>query len=70
MTDELNCPNVSGFLLYEAEEVINNAGFAINRIIETSPPKEIKGSIQDSYRVIRLMQINDKSCDLLVCRPL
>jgi len=70
MLNEGVCPNISGFLLSDARLILDKSGFKINKIVETSPPKQIKGEIEESFRVIKITQYNGKTCDLLVCRPL
>jgi hypothetical protein len=70
MMNQTSYPDVSGLLLVDARLLLDKAGVIINNVIETSPPKNIKGEIEDGFRVIRVTRIDDKTCDLLVCRPL
>ena len=70
MINQTSYPDVSGLFLSEAELKLDKAGITINKVIETSPPKNVKGEIEDGFRVIRITKYDNKTCDLLVCRPL
>lgn len=70
MLNKSICPDVSGFLLKDARAVLEESGIRVNKITETSPPKAVKGEVDDNFRVIRVMEYNGKTCDLLVCKPL
>lgn len=70
MMDQASFPDVSGLLLCDARLLLDGAGIIINKVIETSPPKNLKGEIENGFRVIRVTKYDNKTCDLLVCRPL
>ena len=70
MISQTSFPDVSGLLLGDAKLMLDKVGITINKVIETSPPKNIKGEIEDGFRVIRITKYDNKTCDLLVCRPL
>lgn len=70
MINQTSFPDVSGLLLGDARLLLDEARITINNIIETSPPKNIKGDIEDGFRVIRITKHDNKTCDLLVCKPL
>jgi hypothetical protein len=70
MINQTSFPDVAGLLLGDARLLLDEAGIIINNIIETSPPKNIKGDIEDGFRVIRITKCDNRTCDLLVCKPL
>ena len=63
-------PDVVGFTLGEARGVLDNSGVSITAVRITAPPKEITAEYDDSFRVLRLNIIGDKSIELLICKPL
>lgn len=65
----MQIPDVAGFTLGEAIELINRTGLNIRHVRVTAPPRLKHGGYNESYRVIKLETVNRKEIDLLVCNP-
>ncbi len=59
-----------GFTLGDARKTALADGYTIDSIQITAPPKLQITEFDDSYRVLRVCIINDKSLKLLICKPL
>ncbi|HHV98138.1 MAG TPA: hypothetical protein GXX36_00960 [Clostridiaceae bacterium] len=66
MTQKVDCPDVSGFTLGEARAFLKNAGFEISSITTTSPPRRRHTDYNDSFRVLRINNIEGTKVELLV----
>jgi hypothetical protein len=66
----MNVPDVIGYYLYEAKEILELAGINISSIKVTAPPRALDKEFDDSYRIIWQDSKNLKNIDLLVCKPL
>ena len=65
----MQIPDVMGFTLGEARGIMDAAGTTISSIIVTAPPKDICKDYDDSFRIVRLKAIGEKTVELLVCKP-
>lgn len=62
--------SVIGFTLGEARLKLNEEGKRIGCIRVTSPPKADHMEIDDSFRVISVMDKGEEGIMLIVCKPL
>ena len=68
MTQEIDCPDITGFTLGEARVSLINAGFEISRIITTFPPRQRDANYNDSFRVLRINSVEGARVELLVSK--
>jgi hypothetical protein len=66
----MNVPDVIGYYLGDAKEILALADIYINSIKVTAPPRALDKEFDDSYRIIWQDSKNLKTIDLLVCKPL
>lgn len=59
-----------GYTLGEALKQIQEEGYKVIDISITAPPKMNITEYDDSFRVLRVNQNDDKSLTLLICKPL
>jgi hypothetical protein len=62
--------DVVGLQLGDAKQILDSMNIEVGSIIVTSPPRERSGEYDDSYRVIRATEVEEKKVKLLVCKPL
>lgn len=62
--------DVTGFKLGEARKILDDCNIKINSVKVTAPPKGEKDNFDDSFRVIKVIEIGHNAVDLLVCKPL
>lgn len=66
----MNIPDVAGYTLGDARVLLENAGVEILEIEITSPPKHKLDAYEENFRVIRVQKLDNKSVNLLICKPL
>ncbi len=66
----MNIPDVSGFVLKDALEILKISGICVKNISPICPPKQRTGEYHDFYRVVRVKKNDDETVELLVCKPL
>ncbi len=64
------CNSLIGYTVGDAVKAAGNMGYTIDGILISSPPKMSITEYDDSFRVIRVKTLNNKSLNLLVCKPL
>ncbi|MGI6778291.1 MAG: hypothetical protein ACOX7R_09855 [Acetivibrionales bacterium] len=65
----MNIPDVTGFTLGEAKELIENAGMEIISISLTAPPRCRINGVDDACRVVRIRECEEGKIELIVCNP-
>lgn len=61
---------IIGFTLKDAKIIISNIGKKIRAIKLTSEPKSDPMEIEDSFRVVNVVNEDEENCILIVCKPL
>ncbi|WP_024833904.1 hypothetical protein [Ruminiclostridium josui] len=64
------CNSLIGYTVGDALKAAEYRGYSIDGISISSPPKMSITEYDDSFRVIRAKAINNKSLNILVCKPL
>ncbi len=64
------CNSLIGYTVGDALKSADNMGYTIDGIFISSPPKVNITEYDDSFRVIRVKNLNNKSLNILVCKPL
>jgi ribosomal protein RSM22 (predicted rRNA methylase) len=62
-------PDVSGFRLDKAQEILGRSGVENIIVQVTEPPKSIERSCNNASRVVRQEVAGDGTVRLLVCNP-
>lgn len=65
----MDIPDIIGFQLMEASELLVRAGFNIRDIKVVTPPRDTSGYYDDTYRVIRHQRLDGNNVILHVCKP-
>ncbi|HHW32091.1 MAG TPA: hypothetical protein GXX20_10545 [Clostridiaceae bacterium] len=65
----MGIPDIIGFTVEDAIDLLLDSGFVIHKIETTSPPREKSSEYHDFYRVVRIRHIGDNKVELLVCNP-
>lgn len=63
----MNIPDIVGFTLGRARELLENNGITIADISVTAPPRGRGGAYGDYSRIVRLEAVGEKRAALLVC---
>ncbi len=63
----MNIPDVAGFRLDEAEDILKEHGVCDYDILVTKPPKAPEAEYNGNYRVIRLQYDKKGLLKLLIC---
>lgn len=66
----LELPDIAGYTIKDAMSILNNSGWTVNNILIVKPPRDVIEQYDDSFRIIKVQKILDKSLNLLVCKPL
>ncbi|AEY65676.1 hypothetical protein [Clostridium sp. BNL1100] len=64
------CNSLIGYTVGDAMKAADDRGYSIDGIFISSPPKMSITEYDDSFRVIRVKTLNNKSLNILVCKPL
>ncbi len=64
------CNSLIGYTVGDALKAAGDRGYPVDGIFISSPPKINITEYDDSFRVIRVKTLNNKSLNLLVCKPL
>ncbi len=64
------CNSLIGYTVGDALKAAGDKGYPIDSIFISSPPKMSITEYDDSFRVIRVKTLNNKSLNILVCKPL
>ncbi|EPR10232.1 hypothetical protein [Ruminiclostridium papyrosolvens] len=64
------CNSLIGYTVGDALKAAGDRGYPIDGIFISSPPKMSITEYDDSFRVIRVKTLNNKSLNILVCKPL
>lgn len=62
--------DVVGFTLGEARALLKDACVDIHSIKVTSPPKSRSEAYCEDYRVVNVKEVEEKSVELIVCKPI
>ena len=65
----MNTLDIIGFRLAGARRILQKEGKSILSVEVTAPPRHKSEEYDDSFRVIRLIQIDKNNVGLLVCNP-
>jgi hypothetical protein len=66
----LKIPDIIGFNLRDAVEVLKNKNIGIDTIEITSAPRLKCQEYDDTARVLRILLAEDNKVKLLICKPL
>jgi hypothetical protein len=66
----MQVPDVIGYTLGDAKNILKKAGVGIHRVEATSPSRQKGVEIGDDCRVIRCKSTDDGKIELIVCKPL
>ena len=66
----MQIPDVVGYTLCEAREILNVHKINISGIKTATTPKDSSQDYNDSYRVLRMEILGDSDVELLICKPL
>ncbi|ACL74828.1 hypothetical protein [Ruminiclostridium cellulolyticum] len=64
------CNSLIGYTLKDALKAASDRRYPIDCIFISSPPKMNITEYDDSFRVIRVKALKNKSLNILVCKPL
>ncbi|NLD49773.1 MAG: hypothetical protein GX660_21700 [Clostridiaceae bacterium] len=62
--------DVVGFTLEEARALLKDACIDVHSISVTSPPKSRPEAFCEYYRVVNVKKVDEKSVELIVCKPI
>ena len=70
MNKKVFYPDVAGYYLIDAINVLKEHNIEISDIKVTAPPKHVCKSYDDTYRVIKVCAIDKNKVGLLICNPM
>ena len=65
----MNIPDVEGFLLGRAMELLNDKRNINASILVTGPPRLAKNEYDDVFRVLRVRALSEDRLELVICDP-
>lgn len=70
MTDNFTYPDIIGYRLTDAINVLKEYGIEILEIKTTAPPRQVSDTYNGNFRVLKVFAVDSKKINLLVCNPM
>ncbi len=63
-------PDIIGYTLADATNILKEYGIEITEIKTTAPPRKVADAFDGNFRVLKIIAVDSSRVSLLLCKPM